>query len=96
LEIAILFDLSSSTEAIFDVQREATIRFLQEVMRPEDYVTIFAISSKPILVQERTKEKPLFSKVIWKIFKRKKTESLLEFLICFYVIKLVVLMIACI
>ncbi len=55
LEIAILFDLSSSTEAIFDVQREATIWFLQEVMRPEDYVTIFAIGSKPILVQERTK-----------------------------------------
>ncbi|MFN3330388.1 MAG: VWA domain-containing protein, partial [Pyrinomonadaceae bacterium] len=55
LEIAILFDLSSSTETFFDIQREATIQFLQEVMRPEDYATIFSISSEPMLIQERTK-----------------------------------------
>jgi VWFA-related protein len=54
LEIAILFDLSASTEKIFDIQREATTQFLREVMRPGDYVTIFAISDKPILVQEKT------------------------------------------
>lgn len=53
LEIALLFDISSSAGAMFQFQQETAAKFLQEVMRPEDRATIFTIGASPILVQPR-------------------------------------------
>ena len=53
LEIALLFDVSASTDAMFRFEQETAAKFLQEVMRPEDRATIFTIGAKPIVVQAR-------------------------------------------
>ena len=53
LEIALLFDVSSSVNPIFDLEEIAAAQFLQDVMRPEDRATIFLISERPILFQTR-------------------------------------------
>jgi Ca-activated chloride channel family protein len=53
LEIGLLFDVSASTDAMFQFQQETAAKFLQEVMRPEDRATIFTIGADPILVQAR-------------------------------------------
>lgn len=53
LEIAILFDVSASTDAMFQFEQETAAKFLQEVMRPEDHATIFTIGERPILIQPR-------------------------------------------
>lgn len=53
LEIALLFDVSASTDSLFQYQQETAARFLQEVMRPEDRATIFTIGEQPLMVQAR-------------------------------------------
>jgi VWFA-related protein len=53
LEIAILFDVSASTDAMFQFEQETAAKFLQGVMRPEDRATIFTIGERPILLQPR-------------------------------------------
>ncbi len=53
LEIAILFDVSASTDAMFQFEQETAAKFLQEVMRPEDRATIFTIGERPVLLQPR-------------------------------------------
>lgn len=53
LEIALLFDVSGSTDAMFRFQQETAAKFLQDVMKPIDRATIFTIGQKPILVQGR-------------------------------------------
>jgi VWFA-related protein len=53
LEIALLFDVSASTDAMFQFQQETAAKFLQEVMRPSDRATVFTIGERPILVQAR-------------------------------------------
>lgn len=53
LDIALLFDLSSSVKERFAFQQNAASRFLKEVLRPTDTATIFSIDQKPRLVQER-------------------------------------------
>lgn len=53
LEIAILFDVSSSTGSMFQFQQETAAKFLQEVMRPEDRATIFTIGERPMMIQAR-------------------------------------------
>lgn len=53
LEIALLFDVSASTDAMFQFEQDTAARFLQEVMRPEDRASIFTIGERPILVQPR-------------------------------------------
>jgi hypothetical protein len=53
LEIAILFDISSSTGAMFQFQQETAAKFLQDVMRPDDRATIFTIGANAALVQAR-------------------------------------------
>lgn len=53
LEIALLFDISASTDAMFQFEQETAAKFLQEVMRPEDRATIFSIGADPALVQGR-------------------------------------------
>lgn len=53
LEIALLFDVSASTDAMFKFQQETAAKFLNEVMRPIDRATIFTVGIKPVLVQGR-------------------------------------------
>lgn len=53
LEIALLFDISASTDAMFEFEQNTAAQFLQSVMRPEDRATIFTVGEKPILVQPR-------------------------------------------
>jgi VWFA-related protein len=58
LEIALLFDVSASTDAMFQFEQETAAQFLREVMRPEDRATIFTIGERPKMVQARdTSEK---------------------------------------
>ena len=53
LEIALLFDVSASTDSMFKFEQEIAAKFLQEVMRPEDRATIFTVGERPIIVQPR-------------------------------------------
>jgi len=53
LEIALLFDVSASTDAMFKFEQETAAQFLREVMKPTDRATIFTIGSTPRLVQAR-------------------------------------------
>jgi len=53
LEIALLFDVSASTDAMFRFQQETAARFLKEVLRAEDRAIVFTVGQKPILVQGR-------------------------------------------
>lgn len=54
LEIAILFDISASTDTLFQFEQEAAAAFLKEVMRPEDRATIFTLGEDAKLIQERS------------------------------------------
>jgi len=53
LEIALLFDVSASTDAMFRFQQQTAAKFLKEVLRPDDRATIYTVGQKPILVQGR-------------------------------------------
>ncbi|MDH3492958.1 MAG: VWA domain-containing protein [Acidobacteriota bacterium] len=53
LEIALLFDISGSTDPMFKFEQETAAKFLQDVMRPEDRATIFTIGETPIMLQPR-------------------------------------------
>ncbi len=53
LEIAILLDVSGSTDPMFPFEQETAAKFLQSVMKPEDRATIFAIGENPAVVQPR-------------------------------------------
>ncbi len=53
LEIALLFDVSASTDAMFQFEQETAAKFLQEVMRAEDRATIFTIGERPVMIQSR-------------------------------------------
>ncbi len=53
LEIALLFDVSASTDAMFRFQQETAAKFLKDVMRADDRATIFTVGQKPVLVQSR-------------------------------------------
>lgn len=60
LEIALLFDISATTNPMFKFQQETAAKFLQEVMRPADRATIYTIGADPILLQPRdTAEKSI-------------------------------------
>ncbi len=53
LEIALLFDISASTDPMFRFEQETAAKFLQQVMRAEDRATIFTIGETPVMVQNR-------------------------------------------
>lgn len=53
LEIALLFDVSASTDAMFQFEQETAAQFLQEVMRPDDRATIFTIGERAVMIQAR-------------------------------------------
>ena len=51
LEIAILFDVSASTDAMFQFQQETAAKFLKDVMRPEDRATVYTVGERPLLLR---------------------------------------------
>lgn len=53
LEIALLFDVSASTDSMFKFEQETAAQFLRDVMRPDDRATIFTVGERTILVQAR-------------------------------------------
>lgn len=53
LEIVVLFDISASTDAMFQFEQQTAAKFLRDVMRANDRATIFTIGEKPVLVQLR-------------------------------------------
>jgi VWFA-related protein len=53
LEIAILFDISATTNAMFEFQQETAIKFLSDVMKPDDRATIFTVGNEARLIQSR-------------------------------------------
>ncbi len=60
LEIALLFDVSASTDPMFKFEQETAAKFLRDVMRPNDRASVFTIGQKPLLVQTRdTSEKAI-------------------------------------
>ena len=53
LDIALLFDVSASTDAMFRFQQQTAAQFLRDVMRPADRATIYTIGQKAALIQGR-------------------------------------------
>lgn len=53
LEIALLFDVSASTDAMFKFEQQTAAKFLRDVMRPIDRATVFTIGASPVLVSPR-------------------------------------------
>jgi Ca-activated chloride channel family protein len=54
VELALLFDVSGSVHKRFQFEQEVAARFLKEVLKPGDAVSIFSIGLTPRLVQART------------------------------------------
>ena len=54
LDIALLIDVSGSVVARFAFEQQAAASFLQQVLKPEDRATIFAIDESPRMIQPLT------------------------------------------
>ena len=54
IELALLFDVSRSIRNRFDFERETAGRFLKEVLKPGDAVSVFSIGTAPKLSVQRT------------------------------------------
>jgi VWFA-related protein len=53
VEIALLFDITASVFDLFQFERQAALRFLQEALKPRDAVSIFTIGIRPRLIRSR-------------------------------------------
>jgi len=53
LDIALLFDVSASTDAMFKFEQQTAAKFLRDVMRPDDRAAIFTVGQTPLLLQGR-------------------------------------------
>ena len=53
LEIALLFDISASTDSMFKFEQETAAQFLKDVMRPEDRATIITVGAEEKIIQAR-------------------------------------------
>jgi Ca-activated chloride channel family protein len=53
VEIALLFDITASVFDLFQIERQAALRFLKEAIKPNDAVSIFTIGIRPRLVRSR-------------------------------------------
>ena len=54
IDIAILFDISGSIHGQFAFEQQAAVRFVKEVLKPKDGVSVFSIGVTPRLVRPRT------------------------------------------
>ena len=66
LDIAILFDISSSVsqKGFFAFQQHAAAAFLREVMKPSDKAAVFTIASKPNLIQPLASAETAAAKIV--------------------------------
>jgi Ca-activated chloride channel family protein len=53
-EIALLFDVSGSIHSQFAFEQQAAVRFIKEVLKPSDAISVFSIGTTPNLVKART------------------------------------------
>lgn len=53
LEIALLFDVSASTDAMFRFQQDTAAKFLKDVLKPADRATVFTVGAEPKMVTAR-------------------------------------------
>jgi Ca-activated chloride channel family protein len=53
-EIALLFDVSGSVQGQFTFEQQAAVRFIKQVLKPGDAVSVFSIGTKPKLIKTRT------------------------------------------
>ncbi|MEW6212872.1 MAG: VWA domain-containing protein [Acidobacteriota bacterium] len=54
VEIAILYDVSASIHAQFEFEQQAATRFIKEVLKPADAVSVFSIGVTPRMIRART------------------------------------------
>src|SRR5215468_368851 len=54
VELALLFDVSGSTNSQFSFEQKAAAAFVKDVLKPNDTMTLFSIGCVPKLVQART------------------------------------------
>lgn len=54
VEIALLFDVSGSIRGQFEFEQQAGVRFIKEVLKPADAVSVFSIGTTPKIVKTRT------------------------------------------
>jgi len=64
LDIAILFDVSSSIRERFEFEQQAAARFLKQVMKPIDRAAVFAIGERPRLEQQLASAEVAAAKLI--------------------------------
>ncbi|RIK46266.1 MAG: hypothetical protein DCC58_03815 [Chloroflexi bacterium] len=64
LDIALLFDVSASTDAMFRFQQETAVKFLKDVLRAEDRAAIFTIGEKALLVSGLAQAGPATESVL--------------------------------
>lgn len=53
LDIALLFDVSASTDKMFRFEVDTAAKFLKDVMKPDDRATIYTIGMHPLMTQGR-------------------------------------------
>lgn len=54
IDIALLFDVSGSIRGQFTFEQQAAVRFIKEVLKPADAVSVFSIGTTPKLIKART------------------------------------------
>lgn len=54
VDIALLFDVSGSVQGQFGFEQQAAVRFIKQVLKPADAVSVYAIGTTPRLIKTRT------------------------------------------
>jgi VWFA-related protein len=73
LEIALMIDISSSVDPMFDMEKLAAAKFLRDVMRPSDRASIFTVGSTPYLLLPRDTAERAGEKITAVTAQRKST-----------------------
>ena len=54
VDIALLFDVSASIRGQFEFEQQAAVRFIKQVLKPADAVSVFSIGTTPKIIKSRT------------------------------------------
>lgn len=73
LEIALMIDISSSVDPMFEAEKQAAAKFLRDVMRPNDRATIITVGTKPYFLTGRDNAEKSAEKVAAIVPQRKST-----------------------